>query len=303
MRNAILIPLVAAALLGSCMTIAVVPTPGEQVDVVIPSGDSYVVGTVTYPRELAAPVPAVLLLPGFLGERDELPVAGTASVQEGGRPLGIWELTALALAEQGFASLRIDYRNSGRSPGRWQDATVTDQLDDARRALRWLADNPAVDGARLAVCGLSQGGAVAALISSDPLVHAVVLWSAAADFTWLTAFVPPEVRPRIESEGIVTFAVPWGEEVTMGRAYFDSVATLDPLDGIARFSGPLLAVAGSNDVVIAPQPAVAQRFLDAHDGPQSLVVLEADHTFDSFVGPEALEEAIGVTTAWLTERF
>ena len=94
-----------------------------------------------------------------------------------------------------------------------------------------------------------------------------------------------------------------GEEVTMGRAYFDSVATLDPLDGIARFSGPLLSVAGSNDVVIAPQPAVAQRFLDAHDGPQSLVVLEADHTFDSFVGPDALEQAIGVTTAWLAERF
>ncbi len=303
MKRAIVIPLVSAVLLGSCATIAVVPTPGEQVDVVIPSGDSYVVGTVTYPEDLTEPVPAVLLLPGFLGERDELPVAGTASVQEGGRPLGIWEMTAVALAEAGFASLRIDYRNSGRSPGRWQEATVTDQLDDARRALRWLADNPAVDDARLAVCGLSQGGAVAALISSDPLVHSVVLWSAAADFEWLTEFVPQDVRPMIESDGFVTFNVPWGEEVTMGRAYFDSVANLDPLVEISRFSGPLLSVAGSGDVVISPQPAVAQRFLDAHDGPQSLVVLEADHTFDSFVGPEAMEEAISVTMAWLAEHL
>lgn len=89
----------------------------------------------------------------------------------------------------------------------------------------------------------------------------------------------------------------------MGRAYFDSVAALDPVAGISRFSGPLLALAGRDDVVVAPQPAVAQRFLDAHDGPQSLVVLEADHTFNSFVGPEALEEAIGVTAAWLAEHL
>lgn len=302
-KRAIVVPSVALALLGSCTTIPVAPTPGEQVDVIIRSGDSYFVGTATYPQDLTEPVPAVLLLPGFLGERDELPVAGTASVQEGGRPLGIWEMTAIALADAGFASLRIDYRNSGRSPGRWQDATVTDQLDDARRALRWLADNPAVDGTRLALTGLSQGGAVAALISSDPLVDTVVLWSAAADFAWLTEFVPQELRPRIESDGIVTFNVPWGEQVTMGRAYFDSVASLDPLAGIAQFEGPLLSVAGSNDVVVAPQPAVAQSFLDAHSGPQSLVVLEADHTFDSFVGPASMEAAIEATLAWLEQHL
>lgn len=71
------------------------------------------------------------------------------------------------------------------------------------------------------------------------------------------------VRPKIESDGIVTFVVPWGKEVTMGRAYFDSVATLDPLDGISRFSGPLLSVVGS----------------------------------------DALEEAIGATKAWLAEQL
>ena len=238
-------------------------------------------------------------LSGFMGERDELSVAGTFSAQEGGRPLGIWEMTAVALAQEGFASLRIDYRNSGRSPGKWEDATVTDQLEDALTALRWLANNPAVDGTRLAVCGLSQGGAVASLISSDPLVHTIILWSAAADFSWLPNFVPENKRSLIESEGIVTFNVPWGEEVTMKNAYFDSVEGLDPLAGIAQFSGPLLSVAGSGDVVVAPQPAVAQSFLNAHDGPESLVLLDADHTFNSFIGPEAMEEAIAVTLEWL----
>lgn len=299
MKKTTLCLVLSVLVLSSCTTIAVRPTPGEQVDVVIPAGDSYIVGTVTYPTDLAEPVPAVLLLPGFLGERDELPVAGTFSPQEGGRPLGIWEMTAIALAKQGFASLRIDYRNSGRAPGKWEDATVTRQLEDALTALKWLSENPAVDGSRLGVCGLSQGGALASLMSGDPMVNTVVLWSAAADFSWLPTFVPEEKRPLIESDGIVTFNVPWGEEVTMRRAYFDSVEGLDPLAAISEFSGPLLSVAGSGDVVVAPQPEVARSFLDAHEGPQSLVVLDADHTFNSFIGPEAMEEAIAVTLEWL----
>lgn len=88
MKKLIVSLILLALLLGSCATIAVQPTPGEQVDVIITAGDSYVVGTVTYPADLSEPVPAVLLLPGFMGERDELPVTGTFSMEEGEAPWG-----------------------------------------------------------------------------------------------------------------------------------------------------------------------------------------------------------------------
>ncbi|MCG8454007.1 MAG: prolyl oligopeptidase family serine peptidase [Spirochaetales bacterium] len=283
----------------STASLPVVVTPGEHVDVFIPSGESYAVGTMAYPEELAEPVPAVLLLPGFMGERDELPVTGTYSPQEGGRPLGMWELTSHALADEGMASLRIDYRNSGRAPGKWEDATVTRELEDVYAALAWLQANPAVDASRIAICGLSQGGALAALASGDDAVSAVVLWSAAADLSEIEGFVPQEQRPELHEKGIVTFQVPWGEEVTMKKAYFDSVEGLDPLAGIAAFDGPLLSLGGTQDQLISPQPDVAQSFLDVHDGPEDLGVIEADHTFNNFMGPDVMIEVATATAQWL----
>jgi len=51
--------------------------------------------------------------------------------------------------------------------------------------------------------------------------------------------------------------------------------------------------------LVAPQPQQAQKFLDAHNGEEKLVVLDADHTFDNFVGPEKIDQAINETINWL----
>ena len=299
---------------------------GRQVDVMIPSGRSYIAGTFILPfratgREQADFLPgfireifgkktsyyfylrpAVLLLPGFLGERDELPVAGTASVAEGGKPLGMWELTAMELARAGYASLRIDYRNSGKSPGNWQNISLIEQLEDVENALKWLRRQPHIDGERLVVLGLSQGGTLAAQISTSPLVKGVVLWSAAADFSWHSSMFPEGFIDSVMAEGSGEFDTFWGETVTMGKAYFESVSSLDALKAIAQFDGPVLSIAGSRDTLL--DMAYAHSLIEAYGGDNSsLVILDADHTLDSFVGPEKVQEAISITVDWLDENI
>jgi len=275
------------------------PWPGKQVDLTIENEGMYFAATITYPKDIEQPCPAVLLLPGFLGERDELPVTGTHVSAEGDRPQGMFEYLAQELAKAGYISLRIDYRYSGRSEGYWQDITFSSELSDALAALNYLASNPAVDKNKIAVCGLSMGGALASCLSSNELVKVVVLWSAAPELNILEIMVPPEKQAELNEKGIVTFTLPWGETTTMKKDFFDSLKDANPLEEISKFKGPLLSICGSNDALVSPQPQQALKFLEVHEGEEKLVMLDADHTFDNFVGSNKVSQAIKETIDWL----
>ena len=280
--------------------ITITPYTGKQVDVIINNEGMNFVGTIAYPEDIDEPCPAVLLLPGFMGERDELPVANTSVLAEGGRPKGMLEKTALKLAEAGYVSMRIDYRYSGKSEGLWQDITATGELSDAKVALKYLSENPAVDKNRLAVCGLSLGGALASCISDEPLVKIVVLWSPASELDVLKDEIfQSEGQLELEEEGIVTLTMPWGETTTLKKTFFDSLEDLHPLKEITIFKGPLLCICGKKDPVIAPQPQQTLKFIDAHNGEEKLILIDADHTFDNFLGFEKLDQAIDETRNWL----
>jgi hypothetical protein len=291
------------ALITSCGSILalnqITPYAGEEVDIVLENQCMNFVGTITYPKDLDDPCPAVLLLPGFMGERDELPVAGTQVASEGGRQQGMLERTALKLAEAGYISLRIDYRCSGKSEGYWQDVTLTGELSDVDVAIRYLVNNPAVDKDRIAVLGYSMGGTLAACSTRNPQVRVVLLWSAVPDPASIEMLLSEEQMAELEAKGIISMVLPWGESTTLKSAFFDSCKELDPVGDIARFHGPLLVVSCLNDTMVAPQPEMSVVFMDTHRGPESLVRLDADHTYNVFSSPEQLDIAISRTIEWL----
>jgi pimeloyl-ACP methyl ester carboxylesterase len=66
---------------------------------------------------------------------------------------------AKALNAAGYVALVFDYRGFGDSEGPRHRLIPLEQVDDARAALSFLADQPQVDPARLAVAGISLGGA------------------------------------------------------------------------------------------------------------------------------------------------
>lgn len=95
-----------------------------------------IMGTLTLPANGQATHPTVLILHGFTGQRQELPVNNTKET--------MFSRTARLLAENGYASLRIDFRGSGESEGQWADTTFSGQISDARAALNYLAGLPQV---------------------------------------------------------------------------------------------------------------------------------------------------------------
>lgn len=110
------------------------------------------------PAHATGPVPGVVLCHGFRGIKE-------------------WALPDFAelFAARGYAALAIDYRGFGESEGQRGRLVPTEQVEDIRSALSFLAGQPGVDSERLTLYGTSFGGAnVIAAAAVDERVRAVV---------------------------------------------------------------------------------------------------------------------------------
>jgi pimeloyl-ACP methyl ester carboxylesterase len=118
-----------------------------------------VYGTYTRPAKVSGNTPAVLMLHGFTGDRNEGPVFQP----DGSFTDTMYSRTAQVLAENGFASLRIDFRGSGQSIEEmgFAETTFSGQASDASAAIEWLGDQKKIGP--IGVLGLSQGGLVGAI--------------------------------------------------------------------------------------------------------------------------------------------
>lgn len=256
-----------------------------------------VVGTLETPDGASTPAPVVLMLHGFTGTRDELPVKDTEE--------GVFARAARVLAENGYASLRIDFRGTGDSGGTWPETTFSGQIADAVVAIDWLKSDKRVDGANISILGWSQGGLVAThAAASRPDVKSVILWAAVTNplatysdllgkETVVNALAGPADAP-------ITVKLPWGVETTLNGSFYHELPTTSPAGAIAGYPGPLLVIVGSKDTLVKPQPAAGQILLDYHPGTEKLILFDTDHVWDAFVGPETLDtKMLPATMEWL----
>jgi uncharacterized protein len=241
----------------------------------------------------------VLLFHGFMSVRDELPVMNTDE--------GMFARTARILAEQGIASLRIDFRGSGESEGAWADTTFSGQTADALAAIDYLETLDTVDSSRIGVLGLSQGGLVAASAAArDSRVKTAILWSAVANpsTSYPGIFGTDVVEDVLANGDPVDYTMPWGASATLNQPFFEEIYTTDPIAEITNYEGPLLVVVGLRDDLVAPQPFMGELYTRYHTGENILVEVDGDHTFDVLTtGPEKLDEVIYWSLAWLQQTL
>lgn len=279
------------AALVAVLPAAALAQPAEE-DVTFASEGQEVVGTLALPE--GGPAPVVLLLHGFTGSRDELAVAGTEE--------GVFSRTARLLAEEGYASLRIDFRGSGESTADlgFADTTFEGQATDALAAVDYLRGLDAVRGDAMYLIGWSQGGLVAtAAAGRSGAFDAVALWAAVADpEPTYGALLGEEVMAKgaeAAPDEAVPVTLPWTEFELKG-AFFDGIEAFDPQAEIASYGGPLFVAHGSEDTVVPP--VAAEMLLAAHDGPDEHWTAEMDHVFDVADGPGTLDEMVAATIAF-----
>jgi len=270
----------------------------EQV-VRFPVDGQNVVGTLNLPDQTTNP-PVVLLLHGFTGSRDELEIP---SVNE-----GIFSRAARMWAEQGVASLRIDFRGSGESEGAFADTTLDGQIKDGLSALDYLSRRGDIDKDRMALAGWSMGGAVGAAVAARTAhdLDAVALWAPGTHMAAAITFVlgPDTVINGLAAgDKAIDVVLPWGTKVQLKSAFFRSLFSVDPVAEITGFQGPLLVAVGSNDTVVFPQPASGQVLLDYHPGEEQLITWPMDHSFNALQNTETVDRLINETLKFITSHL
>jgi len=238
----------------------------EQVK--IPANGFVLAGTLSRPTDTtAARLPAVVLVGGSgPTDRDEMvfniPILGQI---------------AGALADAGFMVLRYDKRGIGQSGGRAEAASLTDFAEDARAAVRWLADRKDVDPKRVALVGHSEGGAVALIAAAkDKRIAAIVLIAAngvpGAELILAqqqhlldkSKLSPEEQQQKIEMQKRIHEAVITGKGLDqlppdvrrqVDSAEFQSILTNDPAKIMPDVRQPILIVQGELDTQVPPSNA------------------------------------------------
>lgn len=274
------------------LPVLVVAQPAEERVELQSEGQTFI-GTLALPE--GDPAPVVILLHGFTGSRDELPIPNTED--------RVFSRTARLLAENGYASLRIDFRGSGESIAdmTYEATTFEGQVADALAAVGYLQSLDRVDGGDVFVIGWSQGGLVASAVAarSDAL-DAAALWQAvgdpAATFGGLLGAEAMAAGMVAAPDETITATLPWGVDIGLNGAFFDGIETFDPLAEIAVYSGPLFVTKGMLDTTVLPEASDA--FIAAHEGPEELWAAEMDHVFNVFTTTETLDEMVVATVAF-----
>lgn len=220
---------------------------------------------------ISEPAPAVVLLHGFTGHHIE---DHRLYVQMGRH-----------LAAAGYAALRVDFYGSGDSDGTFDDFTIHSEVNDAAAMLSWLGEQPRIDAGRIAVLGLSLGGAVTALLAGrDPRVRAAIFWNAAS-------------QPRDHFNDIPQTGIHRGITggLTVGEQFVASFQEADIVGALGQFAGPGLVIQATSDEVVSVREAEALNKALGERGTLHLV-MGADHTFRH---PDWRRDVFATTTAWL----
>lgn len=236
------------------------------------------VGLLVLPKQGKAPHPLVLLLHPLGANKEAM-----------GR-------LASELAKKGLASLALDAPAHGeraeKAPPELTSRTALGMqrrfiqaVIDYRRALDYLSTRKDVDMQHIGALGVSMGGFTVVLLAAvDERVKAIVVEAAGGDWLTITRKAVGAVGERLREQ----IGLEPTEEIKR------LVATIDPLNFIARLKGrPLLIQHGKNDEIVPPE--CAQKLFDAAHPPKEIQWFDSDHSLP----PEARDEAV----MWLFEKL
>ncbi len=258
----------------------------------IAAGDHRIPATFTMPDvPRGTEVPAVLLLHGFASSRDEVG--------------DLYARLAADLAERGYASLRIDFAGSGDSRQPFLDNTIDGMVSDSRIALDWLIARPNTLDDRVGVQGFSLGSLIAEIVAgTDARVAAFGSWSGAVAngiVGWEDFY--DTFYPIALEQGFVEVDLGF-TVIVLSPEWFETLAASHGLDDVGAYSGPLLAIAGSEDTAVDP---VLSRELIRWSGSLDAtlrVIVGADHIYNVLTGDQSqAEELLQITADWYAEKL
>lgn len=226
------------------------------------------------------PVPAVVVCPGF-----------------GGNKCGKFRLFVTlgqALAKEGIAVLRFDYRGAGDSEGEFKDITLEGKISDTMTCLRFLENDPQIDPNRIGLLGRSLGGVISLLTAErHGNIKSLALWAPVFNSDpWRDlwkAFQSKGLTPETQSAiHKFPFGVPSVQFLTQ-FFQLDIPRTLESLKKV-----PLLHIHGEKDQMVTIEHAEGfKRSREGVDCSKFVRLQNCDHDFsDREEQLQAIQESV-----------
>ena len=260
----------------------------EEFVVYIPNEGRMIPATVCLPiRAGTDTYPAVVMLHGTGSNREE---AGNG-----------YAMLAPYMAENGIASIRIDFAGSGESKADYVEYTWQSGASDAYAAADFMTKLAAVDPDRIGIMGWSQGGSVAILAASRySIFKGLLTWAGALDMK--DYFAP--LYDEAKANGFAKATFEWRTPLNLSLQWFNDAINIDLRKALKNYFGPVLAIAGSDDDVVPLSDLDDILASVSSKDKAKLLIPGADHTFRVFTGDltkyNELKEA---TTAWFKEKL
>ena len=177
--------------------------------------------------------PLVMILHGFTGNKNEPRLIAIAN----------------NLEKEGIASIRFDFNGHGDSEGDFQDMTVLNEIEDAKKVYDYVSKLPQVTS--VSIAGHSQGGVVTSMLAGelgDKKVKSIALLAPAA------VLRDDAIRGNLFGVTFDSSNPPEYVEVfgghKIGRNYIKTAQTLPIYETAENFQGTALLIHGTNDIVV-----------------------------------------------------
>lgn len=226
--------------------------------------------------------PLVIKYHGFTGYKDEIH--------------RMFVKMSRALETVGIAALRFDFAGSGNSDGNFKDMTFTGEVAEAEAVLDYSMSLDFADSKRVAILGLSMGGAVAGVLAAKRSrdIHKLCLWGAAGNLkSIIINLIEKNTRIEFDSQDYIdhlSFAV--------GKRFIQELDIIDVFAMSKAYNGKVLIVHGELDEVVPVENVY--KYQNLYKDPDLHIISGADHVFQKI---EWEEQVIRITKDFMIRQY
>lgn len=226
----------------------------------------------------------VLLCHGIRGDKDER---------------GSFVTLAEKIQEEGYSTIRFDFRGHGESTGIDYEMTISKEIEDLESVIQFLKDNGYKE---IIILGASFGASIVSLVDYSKFyeVKALIFWYGALDnyeVLRTDKFLSEKNKKIAVKNGFYASHNKAGKLFRFGIPLFEEIDKYKPKDKIQINNLPKLFVHGLIDETISYKVSV-----DVHNkctNSKLELIENGNHTFDN--DSKALKEAVNKTIEFIKE--